>query len=219
MLGNHKNDINRFFVINQPKHASAIIVDMGGVNNKAPLPTILHDWLGEAEKDNDLIFLFQNPISINPEKFTTLYQGCMYVIAGENKSYTLLRTFDYIREIFSNHVQVGFIISENITSDENLNCIKRFGDQKVKTLKSSILEINRYNNEEFFKVYKEEKNRFGIYRIYESPSILIRLSLNTIDVMRELPESYYSTFSNQYFKDFIPNAIKYLGLEYIGESL
>ena len=219
MLRNHKDNSNRFYVINQPKHASAIIVEMGGVNNKTPLTTILHDFLGEAEKDNDLIFIFPKNHNINPEKFTTLYQGCMYVEAGDNETYTLLRTFDYIREIFGSHVQVGFVMSVDINSAEKLDCIKGLRNEKTKVLNSSVLEIGRYNNEEFFKIYKEECGKSGIYRIYYSPSPLIRLSLGAIDVLRSSQDTYYSTFTGPYFRDFIPCAIKYYGLEYIGESL
>lgn len=214
---------DEFYVINQPKHASLVIVDMGGANLKTPLSSQFHDYLDQIREGNDLVFMFSKDNNINLDKFSTLYRACMYVVKGDNDARTLIRTLDYIREIFNSHVQVGFMrYNSAITSD----CIKRLTDTKTMSLNFPVLEIGRYSSDEFFKIYgkkesgwkKKEDNR-GIHRIYYTTSPLIRLGLNTIDILRALDPSYYTTFSGDYLWDLIPSFIKYYEQEYIEESL
>lgn len=213
---------NEFYVINQPKHASIVVVDMGGANLKTPLSPQLHETLDQLREDNDLVFMFPgyagNQVSL--DKFSTLYQACMYVVEGEDDTYTFVRTLDYIREIFNSHVQVGFMRYDSAVP---LDCIFRLKDTKLQSLKSSILEIGRYNSEEFFKIYKKESwkkdTKKGIYRIYYTKSPMIRLSIETVDILRAIKPDYYSTFSGGYLWDFVPSAIMYFGIEYIKENV
>lgn len=214
---------DEFYVINQPKKLGVVIVEFKGVNPHTPLTPELHEALDKMHQSNDLVFMFPKEFTqhINPEKFSTLYQASMYVVEGDNEVWTFVKTLDYLTEIFQKqHAQFSFFQAGDFDSVVNLDeTLKKLGDIKTLGLKSPVLEIHRYQSQEFYEVYKSEnKENIGIHKIYYSDSPIIRMSLLTVNVLRNIKPEYYRTFTG-YLKDFIPSAIKYYELEYIDETL
>lgn len=212
---------NEFYVINQPKYSSICIVD-GGVNFRSPLSALHHEALDKLYGGHDIVFIFPKSSLkyINPEKFSTLYQACMYVIAEDNMSYTFIRTLNYIREVFTGHTQFLYL---DLATFDDLDTIDTFRDIKMMSLNSCVLRIERCDSEEFYSVYSkrnwwEKDDMQGIHKIYYTPDPLVRLSFNGVNVLRKIEENYYKTFKNN-IQEFIPCAIKYYGIEYIDKEL
>lgn len=196
---------------------------MGGVNLKSPLSTLQHEALDKLYDGQDLVFIFPKIAMkyINPEKFATLYQACMYVMSDDNEAYTFIRTLNYIREVFKGHQQFIYLA---LSTFENIDAIGKLRDINMMSLNSCVLRIERYPSEEFYEVYSKKGWRLvreemqGIHRIYYTPDSLVRLSFSGVNILRRIGKEYYSTFKNN-LHDFIPCAIKYYGLEYVDKEL
>lgn len=207
------------YVIEQPKRASLSIVWFSDLNMDLPLDSILHDGLDRLHNFSDLVFIYSSKFTkkIDREKFATLYQATSWIEVGDSETETFIKVLDYVREIFFCHVQINFFFASDFTV-QDLDRLDKLRDNRILSLSSSVLEIERHDSSEIFKMYYNNESSLGMYRIYHTPTHIIRLGLSTVDLIRGLSGTYYKTFDT-YFRDFIPNSIKRLGIEYINQNI
>ena len=207
------------YVMEQPKHASLSIVWFSELNMKVPLEDVLHKGLDKLHDFSDLVFIYSPKFTkkIDKEKFAALYQATSWIEVGDSETETLIKTLDYIREIFYCHVQINFLFASDF-SVHDLDCISKLHDNRVLSLNSSVLNIERHDSGEMFRMYYDNDSDLGMYRIYYTPSHILRLGLETCDLIRTLSKTYYKTFDT-YIRDFIPCSIKRLGIDYINKNI
>ena len=207
---------DEMYLIKQPKHASVSIINFSGMNVKDPLPDDIHEMLDVLEEFSDLIFIFpkETPTRLNKDKFSKLYKACSWIVVGDNNPRTLVRVFDYAREIFASHVQFNIAFAEDLG---NFKTPDKLRDFNTLQMQNPVLDISRYNSDVFFEIYNTPEES-GAYAAYYTTSPIIRLGINTVDVIRALSSDFVDSFAN-FSKEFIPSTIKWFELEYTGKDI
>ena len=207
---------DEMYLIRQPKHASMSIINLEGINTKNPLPDDIHEMLDVLESFSDIVFIFPRttPQRLNKDKFSKLYKACAWTVVGDNSPKTLVKVFNYAREIFKSHVQFNLAFADDLG---NFKTPEKLSDIKTLQMQNPVLNINRYNSDVFFEIYNTPEES-GAYAAYYTDSPVIRLGIQTVDVFRELSLEFVDSFAS-FSKEFIPSTIKWLGLEYIGKDI
>ena len=207
---------DEMYLIKQPKYVSVSIINLEGIDTRHPLPEDIHEMLDVLESFSDLVFIFPKTTStrLNKDKFSKLYKACAWIVVGDNSPKTLIRVFDYAREVFESHVQFNISFADNLGNFKTPNKLK---DLKTLQLQNPVLDICRYNSDVFFEIYNTPEES-GAYAAYYTNSPIIRLGVQTVDIFRKLNPEFIDSFAN-FSREFIPSTIKWLGLEYIEKDI
>lgn len=207
---------DEMYVIKQPNFASVSIISFEGINTKEPLPDDVHNMLDTLSEFSDLVFIFPRdiPQRLNVDKFSKLYKACSWIMIDENSPRTLINVFEYVREVFARHVQFNIAFAEDL---ERFKTPDKLKDVRTLQMQNPVLEIYRYNADVFFGIYNTPGNE-GAYAAYYTPSPIIKLSPDTIDIFRGIDPDIIDSFA-KFSRDFIPSMIKWLGIEYTDKDV
>lgn len=219
-------DKDGVFLISQPKHKTSSIVVVG---NEFPLSLDKHENIDRLSEVSDIIFVFSsnsfnNHLSIDKDKFTSLYNGCGWVDYNEFISESVMKVLYYDREIFNDHL--GFII----TSTWNLSNYVFNPKEYLRILGSSlqlpILSIKRRDNIELFETYSKlsifSRNEYDKFFKYKSQSNILFFRKPIVDLFLNHwteNEDYFKTFTDIDCNNMFASLIKYLNLSNIDKTL
>lgn len=206
-------------VLKQPEKAIVSII----VVNSLPTENI-HNKLDELRKISDLIFVFGN-IDIDYEKFTSLYQGCGYVVRDKETIVERLKfTLEYCLEIFKSHASYLLcpdieLLGYNEIDFESLRSVCFAG------LNLPIMIDRRLSNEEFKKIYTPRygwlgnlvENDYGKYSSHTTISSMILFKPSMIVTLLDLSVGIIKTFSNNP-SHWIASIIERNGIEHINQN-
>lgn len=217
-----KINLDEVYVLNSPKKA---IMSFVVVNNKFPLSEPEHDRLYKLSCISDIFFIFINGCNINPEKFSSLYSGCCYIMSSENLTRSLLRAEEYSYEIFNTDgfSHVGYIIT-------TVDLLPEINGEKIVSITSGITtspiyKSRRLKSEEMYEIYskkpgflqREDYDR--MYTIWTSESNMIFLRERHLRLMVGLSNKYIDSFSWNDPRYFTASSLKYLGISNIEEDI
>lgn len=205
---------NTVYVENQPKKSLMSII----IINKSIISQEEHDSISKLGEISDLFFIFgKNSKGINPEKFTSLCEGCAW-IKENNLVSGFLTAHAYSSNIFQCHL--GYLLSDINDLKRNINTNEIL---RIHALGNTlpIVRIERKTVEELREIYEEKKSlwkrdtKIGKYSTYKTDSWTI--------FFRKLPEScldkeWVSTFSPEDPKSFYINSLRRSGIGNINET-
>lgn len=207
-------------VLKQPEKAtvSLIVVDSLPTEN-------IHNRLDKLKEISDIIFVFKTD-KIDYEKFTSLYQGCGYVV-DEKKSIVELMKFamEYCLEIFKMHI--SFLVCPELEllglpGDIDFTALR---ENCIDGFKTPIMISRRLSSDEFKQLYttkynwfgKELENDYGKYSSHVSISPLIMLSNGTTKLLLDISNDTYKTFLNS-VSHWIASTVERNGLKHINKN-
>lgn len=169
------NTSDEMYVLKQPKHTLTSIVVM---NSDYPISELSNTSLYRLSQVSDLIFVF-SPLhfheesKINKVKFTTLHQGCAFIISGGELWKTIFKVLQYCQEIFNKHV--GYTISNcsDLKYIDN-NTVDNLVKVNMSSITKPIFSSERLTEHEMYEFYKVPE--------YKKSSVLSRFFGGTADI-------------------------------------
>lgn len=206
-------------VIKQPEKAivSLVVIDSLPDEN-------IHNKLDELKKISDLIFIFKG-VDINPDKFTSLYQGCGYL---DHEKESIVKTMkfamEYCLEIFKSHATFLICPELELLKYKEIDFLA-LQNISISGLNLPIMIDRRLSSEEFKKIYSPKygwfgniiDNEYGKYSSYTNISPLIMLRPKMIKTILDLSEGILETFLNS-TSHWIASIIERNGIEHINND-
>lgn len=217
---------NSVYVINQPKHSLITFIK---IDYDSEVNEDIHNKIDLIQGVSDIMFIFDPKVvnTIDPFKFTELYQSASFIVSDGNLHKTLFEAFLYAKEVYETHV--SYIVTDIlklgdvVLGKEGLDNIIRV---HVSALQKPICKVRRstfdelkaiYTVEEgdtskgggFFKRNKETVlNNEGRYYTWTCESDLVFVRKATVDLIlkeyendRENPDSKINDILDS-FKDY-----------------
>ena len=216
-----KTNKDQVYVINQPKHILSSIIVVG---DEFPLTTEIHDDIEKLCEISDVLFIyapkhFTHQEEINFDKFASLYRSCAWIESRASLGSTLIRLFEYDKEVFQCHRSTIIMNSWNlgdIDTDKIMSILSS-------TLSKPILKIERLGSEEFYDIYKWDRSHPILRYItplkdrlerafcsYRSTSDLVFLREHTIGTLCKFYNTEDDRFPHDYINSFTEDDIRYL---------
>lgn len=229
------------YILRQPKRAliSLVILNTGVENKK-------HSYLEKILDHSDIIFIFDcYGKNINKEKFTSLYNACGYIEVNESLGSTLIKTLDYIVEIFQIHsgfmiIDLDDIVEENMNND---NFFKTLENISMSSIIKPILKISRLSSVLLSRIYeesdnseklswwkkifnkKDKKNKANMYCSYLSTSDILYFPkasiIKILDFVEKDENKIVESFEDEfdYCKYIFPSLIRYMEMDFINSNI
>lgn len=172
-----KKVINRkVCVISQPKRTilSILVIDEDMV--KFPILPKIHNDIPKIEEYSDVFFLFSgNFEKIDPEKFTSLYGGCGYLVDdAKDINSSLFQVLQYGKEIFETHLTYTIWKFDEISRVNNMSRLcENLQKFNMSDLKWPVFKIRRLGPSELCDIYmrsdgeKEERVKNFLELLYK----------------------------------------------------
>ena len=147
--------VNEVYVIEQPKGSliTVIIVDLPG---DRPLPQSVHEKLGKLREVSDLFFIFPCDLELKECVFLSLYQGCAWLRSLPEIGLSLIKSLEYIRNVFSCHA--GYCIT-SLSLIEKEDIPKNLVEINASALIGPIFKVRQLSSEEYFNFWKEQEEQ------------------------------------------------------------
>jgi hypothetical protein len=155
-----KEKENEFIILEQPgKSILSIIL----VDGDFPMSEESHAGIERLREVSDIFFIIPESSSRNlvARNFGSLYQGLGYIVGGKGitNSELLMKTFEYDKEIFGNHILV--LITQ-------LSDFSKLGGERLQGIAASslvkpIMKTRRLTSQEFYEIYKAREEKI-IYK-------------------------------------------------------
>lgn len=151
---------NEIYVTKRPiKSIMSVII----MDTKFPISSNSHEYIEALQKISDTCYLFSDKFyeskGINKRKFTTLYEGNLFIdCTGDSIIPLINKTFDYSIEIFNRHASfLVFNLSdlETFQEEDFKKLLSNIQKVNVSNIKWPILNIKRLSSEEMYEYYKE----------------------------------------------------------------
>ena len=151
---------NEIYVIKRPiKSIMSVII----MDTKFPISSNSHEYIEALQKISDTCYLFSDKFyeskGINKRKFTTLYEGNLFIdCTGDSIIPLINKTLDYSIEIFNRHASfLVFNLSdlETFQEEDFKKLLSNIQKVNVSNIKWPILNIKGLSSEEMYEYYKE----------------------------------------------------------------
>lgn len=147
--------VNEVYVIEQPKSSlvTVIVVDLPG---DKPLPQSVHERLRKLREISDLFFIFPCNLELKECVFLSLYQGCAWLRSLPELGPSLIKSLEYIRNVFSCHA--GYCITL-LSLLETTDIPENLVEINASAIVGPIFRIRPLDSEEYFKFWKGEEKK------------------------------------------------------------
>ena len=153
---------NSVYVINQPKHSLITFIK---IDYDSEVNEDIHNKIDLIQGVSDIMFIFEPEVvnTIDPFKFTELYQSASFIVSDGNLHRTLFEAFLYAKEVYETHV--SYIVTDIlklgnvVLGKEELDNIIRL---HVSALQKPICKIRRSTFDELRAIYtvsEEDTNK------------------------------------------------------------
>lgn len=147
---------NEFYIVEQPKKSILTIIT---VDSKLPMDEEKHKRICDLSLVSDIIFIFpkDSKKNIRAAVFASLYKACGYIESSEERlGNTLMRAFEYDKEIFNTHVLIMYTqLSDLVKIEGNKLQLLASSDINKPIFKTRIL-----SSSEFFETYGIKKDKW-----------------------------------------------------------
>lgn len=192
---------NSVYVINQPKH---LLITFIKIDKWSEIDEDIHNKIDLLQGVSDIMFIFDPDVvsTIDPFKFTELYQSASFIVSEGNLHETLFEAFLYTKEVYESHISyivtdINKLGSIKLGKDELDNIerihISALQNPICKVSRSSCYElkniytINKEGDERKFNIFKksdnENLNNNGRYYTWRCKSSLVFVRKTTIDTI------------------------------------